>query len=85
MRSNHKAFTLIELLVVIAVIAVLMAILMPALQRVRKQAAAVACQSNLHPWGLKFHRTWNTANRFTLAGGITADDWPQWMRRFKNY
>jgi prepilin-type N-terminal cleavage/methylation domain-containing protein/prepilin-type processing-associated H-X9-DG protein len=50
MRTK-KAFTLIELLVVIAIIALLMAILMPALQRVRKQARAVACQANLRQWG----------------------------------
>jgi len=44
-------FTLIELLVVISVIVLLMAILLPVLQRVRNQARAAVCQSNLKQWG----------------------------------
>jgi len=45
-------FTLIELLVVIAILALLLAILMPALQRVKKQARAIVCRSNLNQYGL---------------------------------
>ncbi len=47
-------FTLIELLVVIAIIALLMAILMPTLARVKKQAQSIVCQARLKEWGLIF-------------------------------
>ena len=36
-------------------------------------------------WTLKWHRNYNTANGWTIAGGVKPDDWPPWMRKFKDY
>ena len=80
--SNGAGFTLIELLVVIAVIALLLAILLPALQRVRRKAKAIACHANLRQWGLCFNMYTDDNNmRFfdSISGKIG------WYLYLRNY
>ncbi|MEX2671457.1 MAG: type II secretion system protein [Phycisphaeraceae bacterium] len=69
-RRRIVGFTLIELLVVVGIIALLMAILLPALGRARQEALKVSCASNLRQWGSSLAIWANDHNnRFPLNGG----------------
>jgi len=81
---KKRAFTLIELLVVIAIIAVLMGILMPALNRVKKQAQNITCRARLKQWGLMF-KFYTDDYEGKFNGGHDPVDNNFWMMALRPY
>ncbi len=82
--GRKRAFTLIELLVVISIIALLMAILMPALGRVKNMAKAIVCQARMKEWGNIFN-FYTSDNDGNFNSGWDVGETTLWMNAMRPY
>ena len=85
-RKKQSGFTLIELLVTISIIALLLAILLPALKKARDRAKAISCSINLKQWGLAGEMYSSDYNSWIMPGTNYNDSslhvWPWFMRGY---